>query len=142
MCTHAAEDRTHSALTNDEQQLVPHLVRALVTHRRWCRSRGIAFPATLDTILAALTAIVGQQRPFAGQERPQFGELPDLVETDLVPIAPMLLDDAAAGRLLNRSARTVRRLRASGALPSVLAGKRRLIRVTDIEAFVQNGSAG
>jgi excisionase family DNA binding protein len=117
-------------------------MRALVTHRRWCRSHGIPFPPVLDALLAALTALVGQRRPLNGQDRPKFGDLPDPVETDLVPIAPLLLNDAAAGRLLGRSARTVRRLRARGALPSVVAGKRRLIRLTDVETFVRNGGVG
>jgi excisionase family DNA binding protein len=110
-------------------------------HRRWCRSRGIAFPPTLDTILAALSATVGQQRPANGQDRPEFGELPDLVETNPVP-TPLLLDDRAAAQRLGVSARTVRRLRANEALPSILVGKRRLIRLIDVEEFVQNGGAG
>jgi excisionase family DNA binding protein len=126
---------------NSDEPLVAHLTRALITHKSWCRSRGIAFPALLDTFLAALIAIVGQQRPINGQDRPKFGELPNLAENDLVP-TPLLLDDRAAAQRLGVSARTVRRLRANGALPSVRAGKRRLIRVTDVEAFVQNGGAG
>jgi hypothetical protein len=36
----------------------------------------------------------------------------------------------------------VRRLRAEGALPSIMVGKQRLIRVIDLEEFVRNGGAG
>lgn len=111
--------------------IVPHLVYALDVHRKWCRSRGVRSPPALDALLVALAA-------SAGQERPGVDAVPSSVEAGAVP-TPLLLDDRAAAERLGVSARTVRRLRAGGALPSILVGKQRRIRVTDLEAFAANG---
>ena len=118
-------------MIGDYELIVAHIVRALLEHRKWCRSRGHRFPAALESVLNVLVA-------SSGQDRPMFGELPESVDAGAVP-TPLLLDDAAAAQRLSVSARTVRRLRADGALPTVVTGKRRLIRLTDLEAFVANG---
>jgi hypothetical protein len=118
-------------MTGDDDLLTVHVVMALVAHCRWCRSRGHAFPAALEQLLSVLTA-------SGGQDRPIFGEMPGSVDPDPMP-APLLLDDIAAGRQLGVSARTVRRLRKSEALPTVLVGRRRFTRREDIAAFVASG---
>lgn len=112
--------------------LVPHLVRALAEHRKWCRSRGVPLPAAIETLLTALAASCGQQRP-------EVGGMPVGSEAGPVPTEPLLLDDAAAAVRLSISERSVRRLRANGALPTVMAGGRRLTRLADLEKFVENG---
>ena len=118
-------------MTGDYELIAAHIVRALLEHRKWCRSRGHRFPPLLDAVLDALAATTGP-------ERPAFGEMPDLVDSGPVP-APLLLNDIAAAKQLGVSARTVRRLRADGALPTVVARRRRLIRLTDLQTFVANG---
>jgi excisionase family DNA binding protein len=115
-----------------DELLTSHVTRALVMHRRWCRSRGHRFPRVLDVILGALTATTGP-------EWPPFAETLDSAESNHVPPSPLLLTDSDAAWQLGVSARTVRRLRTEGTLPVVLVGRRRFVRPEDLAAFVANG---
>jgi excisionase family DNA binding protein len=115
-----------------QDQLRWHVTRALIEHRRWCRRSGVRMPEALESILDALAAGNGPQRPVSGDRA-------DLVEPD--PVSPLLLDDPAVALRLGISERSVRRLRSRGALPSVMVGRRRLMRLSDIENFVENGGA-
>ncbi len=113
---------------------LPHLVFALVNHRKWCRSRGHPFPPVLETVLTAMAASNGQERtdmpplPLGGHPEPV--------------VAPSLVGDEVAAHMLGVSPRTVRRLRSTGALPAVPIGRRKMIRVADIEAFVKGDGEG
>ena len=128
-------------MNGDGDQVVAHLVLALDAQRKWCRSRGTPFPRALAVLVDALAIELRRNRPEAvrrGPDRSDVGDVPISAEAEPVP-QPLCIDDRAAALLLGLSERTVRRLRASGALPSVVAGRRRLIRLTDVEAFVANG---
>ena len=96
-----------------------HLRRALVAHRRWCRDAGYPWPDALAALLATISA-------HSGQERPELHD--DAVPLDTAGV-PLALNYADAGRLLDVSERTVRRLVASGELPHVeIGGNRRVLR--------------
>jgi excisionase family DNA binding protein len=47
-----------------------------------------------------------------------------------------------AAERLHLSPRTIRRLIASGELPSVVVGDRRLVRVADLESFIDSKATG
>lgn len=100
--------------------LSAHISRALVEHLRWCRRNGVAEPPELAALLAALS----------GQERPNLATQGERADPDAV-----LLGYAAAGARLGISARTVRRRVAEGRIPVVRDGRRRLIRVSDLDAY-------
>jgi excisionase family DNA binding protein len=128
-------------MNGDGDQVVAHLVLALDAQRKWCRSRRTPFPPALAALLDSLAVELRRNRSEAarsGPDRSHIDGVPISVDADPVP-APLLLNDIAAAKQLGVSARTVRRLRADGALPTVVARRRRLIRLTDLQTFVANG---
>jgi excisionase family DNA binding protein len=118
-------------MTDDGGLLAAHIARALVEHRKWCRSRGYGFPPVLAAVLDAVLAT-------NGQDRPMFGELSEVAKTGAVP-TPLLLDDRESALLLGVSERTVRRLRSDKTLPTIPVGGRRLTRRSDIERYIADG---
>lgn len=98
-----------------------HLKVALVNHRRWCRTQGVAMPEALAALLDGLTARSGPERP----EVDRGGARPDAA----------LMTYEGAARVLDCSGRTVRRLVRSGRLPAVRIGRAVRIRVGDVEAL-------
>lgn len=106
-----------------------HLARALEQHRRWCRDQAIPWPAELDQLLSIVSG--GQD----GTKSLTVGDLPDDAG---VPIA-LTYDEA--GRLLECSARTIRRLVTEGKLRSITVGAAPRIARTELERFVEDQMA-
>jgi excisionase family DNA binding protein len=128
-------------MNGDGDHVVAHLVLALDAQRKWCRSRGMPFPPALAALLDSLAVELRRNRPEAarsGPDRSHIAGVPISAEAEPVP-QPLCVDDRAAALLLGLSGRSVRRFRKDGTLPTVQAGRRRLIRLTDVEAFVANG---
>ena len=105
--------------------LLPHLVRALAEHSRWLHRQGIAAPPELTELLDVLTALSGHTRPKRDGS---------VAPADDAPVR--LIGEAEVARCLSVSARTVRRLVATGDLPSVLIGRARRVHVDDVDAYI------
>ena len=113
------------AVVGLDGDVASHLVRALVEHARWCRSNGIAVPATLVALLDQLAS--------AGQRWPTMAApVPD-PHDDLM----LALTYEVAARRLGVSERSVRRLVAAGKLRAVdVAGCRR-VRASDLARYLE-----
>lgn len=103
-----------------------HLVAALSRHCQVLRRDGIRPPDELTDLLAALAATSGHERPAFAPD----GDVSDAADV-------VLLGYDEAGRRLGVSPRTVRRLVSSGDLPSVLVGRSRRVRVSDIADYIE-----
>lgn len=103
------------------------LAVALGAHLRQRRSNGRHVPVDLAALLDALVA-------YSGQERPKLGDLAAAAD-------PQLMSYQDAAQQLGVSARSVRRMVASGRLASVAAGRRRLIPAAEVARFVEDGAA-
>lgn len=104
-------------------RLADHLARAVAEHLKWCRRAGVPAPAELATLLAALSAHSGQERP------------------NVAPGDPQAVNGASAARLLGVSERTVRRMRADGRLPSVRVGRRVLVPLAGVRRLLDGQDA-
>lgn len=104
-----------------------HLAAALSVHMRDFQRNGRHLPPGLAAYLQAFVAL-------SGPERPVFDDPDDGSDSVAMSI------ETAASRL-GVSPRTVRRLVASGRLPSFTAGRRRLIRAAEVARFVEESAA-
>ena len=106
-------------------RLLPHLVRALSEHSRWLHRQGIAGPPELLALIEGLAAL-------SGHARTEVGAPP--APADDQPVR--LIGEAEVARCLGLSPRTVRRLLASGDLPSVTVGRARRVHVDDLDRYI------
>ena len=100
---------------------------ALAEHLGWLRRNGRVPPPELSALLDALA-------DPGGPERTTLGDL-------AVAADPLLVDFETAGRMLGVCERTVRRRVDAGALPAVRVGRRRLVPVAALEAYVEGRPA-
>jgi excisionase family DNA binding protein len=113
-------------------QIVRHLALALMRHVQHLRKNGLHVPPEIDELAAFLTHCV--------RVRPQTTRVADDLE------APhhgrvagrLLVTKAEAAERLGVSVRTVERLVAAGRLPLVHVEHAARLRVSDLEAFVNN----
>ncbi|MGI9120540.1 MAG: helix-turn-helix domain-containing protein [Acidimicrobiales bacterium] len=106
------------------------LRQALALLARRCRDDGHKMPV----VLAGIVAMTEQDNTGPARPAVDLGYQPG----EAAPVPPLAVSYETAGRLLGVSARQVRRLVASGALPVVHvggAGSPR-IRVEDLEAYL------
>lgn len=103
--------------------LTTYLAMALHLLAEHCRREGLPMPPELDRLRVVLSA-------SKGQPVPEFALLGRVVE-------PLCVDYSSVAARLGVSERTVKRLTSSGRLPAVRIGGRALVRVADLEAFVE-----
>lgn len=115
-------------LVQIDEPLRRYLLLALVAGRRELRRNGVHPSEAADRFVAALAARTGPDQP-------------QLAEADADVEAALMDYDTAAARLAV-SPRTVRRLVASGQLEAVPIGRRRLVRVTDVDLLAGVRRAG
>jgi excisionase family DNA binding protein len=99
-----------------------HLARAIQNYEKACRQNGARLPIPLREIHDTLLSVTGSAR--SGQERTRSSSGPPL--SDDAPVS-LLLDFESAGRWLDVSERTVRRLVEDGEIRSVSIGRLRRI---------------
>src|SRR5919112_3697564 len=97
------------------------VVMALVLGQRELRRNGTCPPSEFNELVAMLADTTGPERT----ELDACEELPE----------PELVGYEEAGRRMGLSARTVRRMVTRGELPAVRAGRRVLLRTTDLREF-------
>jgi excisionase family DNA binding protein len=108
-----------------------HLYRAITAHIRQLRRDGVAVPPEL----AALTAALGSGTVSSGQGWPPVAEVEVPRECD-----PYVVSVREASRRLAVSERTVRRLTATGELPSQKIAGRRVYPVDALERYLEVAS--
>lgn len=110
-----------------EDDAVRAIVVALELLVRRYRVDALPVPPVVTTLLTALN------RP-GPTEPPSWFAAPD--------DRPVLIDLTAAAQRLGVGRRTVERLVATGALPSLLVGRRRLVHVDDLARYIQHRQEG
>jgi excisionase family DNA binding protein len=103
-----------------------HLARAVDSYVVGLRRNGIAVPPELAALVAAFTASSRLQPTGRAEDH----------DDDDAGRMPLLLDYDEVGQLLGVSDRTVQRLVADGALPSVTIGRSRRVRPEDLREYV------
>ena len=67
---------------------------------------------------------------------------PKTCPLDSTAVGPWLIGSSEAARLLGISPRSLFELRATGKLPSLTIGRRRLFDLADLKAFIENAKKG
>ncbi len=116
----------------DDQGRV-HLAVALAEHRRRLRRDHLVMPDSLEQLAATLGLPAAAS---SGQQRQDFDEVVRSGDADGV-----LLDTATTARALGVSERTVRRLIAERAIPSMTVGRARRIHRDDLDAYLRDQRA-
>jgi excisionase family DNA binding protein len=101
-----------------------HLHRAIEAHRRWCRDQAIPVPPELDQLLSLVSGGQGLTEP------------PPVLRSGDDPGMPLALTFDDAGRLLEVSARTIKRLVDAGKIRSISVGHAPRIPREEIERFI------
>lgn len=114
----------------DSDYLLSHVAVALANHEGWALRNGTTLPAGFLELArsVAFAARRGQARPTLDTPLPAVSA---------APMTPLAVTYQQAGAALNVSERTVRRLVASGDLPTVQVGAG-LVRVlaTDLQVYL------
>lgn len=115
-------ERPAPMTATDGGRLLSHLIRALTEHSLWLRRQGMTAPAEVTALLDVLTAMSGLERPPRDAET--FRAEPEPV---------LLLTETEVARRMSMSPRAVRRLIASGELPSLAIGRARRVHAADLD---------
>ena len=113
-------------------ELVKHLAVALSLHVRNLRQAGVAVPSEVEDLAAFLTR--------SARARPQATPVDEDSDAAHSPRVPdrLLVTKSEAAERLGVSVRTVERLVAAGRLPLVHVERAARLRVSDLEAYVQD----
>jgi excisionase family DNA binding protein len=110
-------------------EVAGHLAVALANYRKWAATSGMQVPAVLRELQSASAS-----RAMAGQTGTPLGDLWQVQQSRTM--TPRLVTQAEAGVMLSCSDRTIRRLVASGQLTAIRFNGSTRLRVTDIDAFI------
>jgi excisionase family DNA binding protein len=116
------------------REVVAHLALAMSRHLRECRRDGLAVPSSVEAIAAALHDVYALFPATSRQASPTFDDLGPGPHAP--PMDTPLLTKREVGHALRCGVRTVERLLASGALPSVRVGGACRVRREDLESYV------